>query len=272
MCSKIKLILISCCFIACQRIEYFEPQEATFDETKVLGHAAVGYSEGYKNNTLIGAKYGLSRLDGIEIDIAISKDNGLWLAHDSKVVGLDKYFINVTDQEISEIVDENGNPYYDKLEDVLKYVADSTSDKTISLDVKFPTSIFANSIFEDAAKKIGELVSSNGLASQVVVESGSVNFLNEIEKQEPDIGTYIMCYGNYEGGIADAYKNGFTGISFNYNRDDELTQESVDLAHDLGIKVLVYTINDLDINVVHQLGVDIIETDHMNYYTVLDQF
>ena len=269
---KINLIILSFCFLACQRIEYFEPQAATFEETKVLAHAASGNSNEFQRNTIEAVKYGLKNLDGIEIDIAISKDNGLWLSHDDKVLALDKQFINVSDSELEEIKDSLGNPYYDKLEDVLKYMSDSVQDKTISLDIKYPVTINPNAVLADAAERIVALVEHYGLQNNVVVESGSALFLKKIRKDNPLIGTYIMSYGNYESGIADAYEYGFTGISFNYNRDDELVKESVELAHELGIKILVYTINNEDISIVHALGVDIIETDHMDYYFLLDQF
>jgi glycerophosphoryl diester phosphodiesterase len=274
MCYNLKfkctLIFLSLLLLSCEKVEYFEPQEIAINKPIILAHAATGYSTDIGNNTLEGAIYGLNILDGIEVDVAISKDGGLWITHDSKVKSLDKYFINVTDNDIAGITDGNNDPYYDKLEDVLKYMSDSANDKTISLDIKYPFALFTNSIFSDAAIQISNMVLEYGLMGNVVVESNSVGFLTKVSKQEGEIGTYYICFGNYEKGIANAYQNDLTGISFDYDKSDEIIGPKIELAHELGLRVLLYPINDDKINKVYPSNADIIETDNMNFYDILE--
>lgn len=250
-------------------MEYFSPRDVTLANTIVLAHKASGNSSTLRENTLEAVAYSFDHLDGVEVDIAISKDYGLWLTHDSKVKAIDKYFINVKDEEISDIKDDNGAQYYNRLEEVFKYMIDLNQDKYISLDVKYPFELITTKTFKKVAEKIGALVKEYNLQNKVFIESNSLFFLKEIKRQKQGMGTYFMCWGNYEKGVGEVYQNQLTGISFDYGRDDELVTESVDLAHELGVKVLVYTINDDEIKPVYNLGVDIIETDNIDFYKLL---
>ena len=267
--SLISLTFISLLLWACNRINYFETKPIYPNATIVMAHAATGNTPGIKRNTLEGAIFGLDTLDGIEIDISISKNRGLWLSHDQKVYTLDKYFINVNDETIAAIKDENNLPYYTPLEAVLKHMAQNTPDKTISLEIKYPFTLITTDVFNDVAYNINTLVNQYNLQGRVIVESQSVGLLKKLSEINETIGTYYMCYGNFEKGISRAYSNGLSGFSFDYGRDDELTFQSVALAHELGLKVLTYTINDEYIPIVYSTGADIIQTDNMNFYDLL---
>ena len=48
-------------------------------------HRGNGFNTDFVQNTLPAAEYGLSVLDGIELDIQLSKDGTLWLDHDNEV-------------------------------------------------------------------------------------------------------------------------------------------------------------------------------------------
>jgi len=264
---------ILCCW-SCQRINYFEEQnQIQTTKTIVLAHAASGNSNEYRRNTLEAAKFGFEVLDGIEIDVAISKNFSLWLSHDAQILingEYDDYFINVSDDVISNVIDENGKLYYHKLEDILSYMSENLTNNLISLDVKHPQAIFSDNAFDAAADEICNLVDKYKLDGKVVIESNSISFLKKFANIQTNIETYIMVYGDYEKGVSKAYSNGFTGFSFDYGRNDELVKESIDLAHSLGIKVLAYYINDDVINIGYEIGADIIETDNMSFYELLE--
>ena len=267
----VKASLLLPLIYSCNRIDYLTPNEISIEKTVVLAHRASGDTPGYQRNSLKAAIYGFTTLDGIEVDVAISKDHGLWLTHDSKVKSIDKYFINVPDEDIANIKDDHGNPYYDKLEDVLAYMETTKDDNFISLDVKYPFEIITNKTHKVVAKKISDMVNQYHLQGHVYIESNSIGFLKKIKNENNQLDTYYMCFGNYEKGVNTASQNKFTGISFAYGRDDELISESVELAHQLGVKVLVYTVNDAMINEVYPLNVDIIETDNMDFYDIVNQ-
>lgn len=267
------LILLACIAIflgSCSRIEYIQPDDAIpLSSPLVLAHGATGNSD-HKKNSLEGVKYGLSILDGVEIDIVMSKNGTLWLSHDTEVKTLDKNFIKAADSEITKVLDDDNLPYYDKLEDVLEYISDSSQTSFISLDYKYSVGTFTGGHFKSSATKINELVSAYNLNNQVAVECDMLFFLSQIHELNPEIETYYLCLGNFEKGIAKSHDRDLTGISFDYGREDSLTTESISLAHELGLKVLTYTINDDEIKTVHRINPDIIQTDNMDYYDILN--
>ena len=238
-------------------------------ETKVLVHRASGASA-LRENTVEAATHTIGYLDGIEVDVVISKDGGLWLSHEAKVHDLDKYFINVADEEIGSVLDSAGDRYYDSLEEVLAFMADQPSEKHISLDVKKPFSLINVTTYKNAALKIMDLVEKYDLGNRVMVESSVVGFLSQFnpdgEFEQDSINTYYMCYGDFDRGLAVSFQNDLSGISFHYGRSDEMTAEKVELAHSLGRKVLIYTINGDNIPETKALEVDVIQTDHLDFY------
>ena len=253
-----KIGLLSICLLtlvsSCEEIENLEKRSLGLagEKTKVLAHRGSGLnSQLFRENTLDGIKFGLQQLEGVEVDIAISKEGGLWLSHDSKINALDIAFIKASDKEISQIKDETGKAYYDSLEDVLAYMAKNQPTKYISLDVKYPDEILSFDTFKSVAKTLEKLTKKYNLKNRMSVQSDFLYFLRRVKEESSTIETYYMCYGNFDKGIRKAYDNHLTGLSFDHKRVDELIGSDVDLAHSLGIKVLVYSVEDEDINEVH---------------------
>jgi glycerophosphoryl diester phosphodiesterase len=69
----------------CEKIKYAIDNPITGLPTRVLMHRGNGYNTDYIPNTLPAAEFGLSVLDGIELDIQLSGDGTLWLDHDNEV-------------------------------------------------------------------------------------------------------------------------------------------------------------------------------------------
>ncbi|MFT4733993.1 MAG: glycerophosphoryl diester phosphodiesterase [Algoriphagus sp.] len=277
MTSLLKNSLMSACVAyvvsSCTKIEHLDPRESSLGEqvTKVLAHRGAGLnSPVFRENTLEGIKYGLQKLEGVEVDIAISEDGGLWLSHDSEILTLNKAFIKARSHEIEEIKDEDGLPYYDSLEDVLAYMAKNEPTKYISLDVKYPSKILSFDTYKSVAKTLAELTEIYNFENRISVQSGFLYFLNKVGEESSEIETYYMSYGNFDKGVIKAYDNHLTGLSFDHKRVDELTEEGVDHAHSLGIKVLVYSVDDVYINEVYGFQVDFMETDNMDFYELLN--
>ena len=58
-------------------------------------HRGNGFNTDFIPNTLPAAEYGLSVMDGIELDIQISEDGTLWLDHDNEVHDCDGTMLDV---------------------------------------------------------------------------------------------------------------------------------------------------------------------------------
>ena len=79
------------CFIlifitqGCEKIIYQVDNPIAGIPTRVLMARGKGNNTDLVENTFEAAQYGLSKLDGIELDIQMSKDGTLWLDHDNEV-------------------------------------------------------------------------------------------------------------------------------------------------------------------------------------------
>ena len=93
----------------CKKINYYPDKNTYPVKTKFLAHRGCGTSD-IQENTLEAVKYGISRLNGVEIDIQLSKDRTIWLAHN---VELESCGGKVYDC-FPETYDNNGEAYHDQ--------------------------------------------------------------------------------------------------------------------------------------------------------------
>ena len=113
-------MILCCSLTGCERIIYDVDNPIVGIPTKVLMHRGNGFNTDFVENTLPAAAYGLSVLDGVELDIQMSKEGTLWLDHDNEVKDCDGgvigCFQDLTDQEISDASECDGVNRYDTLE------------------------------------------------------------------------------------------------------------------------------------------------------------
>jgi glycerophosphoryl diester phosphodiesterase len=262
------------CFAAsllgCERVEYFPDNPIQFTRSYMIAHQGGGNFDG--GNTFEACVYGLERMDGIELDIQKSLDNGLWLSHSSKLapcgVFKDMCFSSVFDQTIIAIDTCLGKDInYTPLENVLEYLSVNYPDKYISLDVKAekPCNLInINTIHEmnDLARVIIDLSREYDIEDRVLVESESGDFLYYIKKHSK-IETYLVTLGDFELGISRALDAGFSGISFKYKSDEAITRELIDLMHQKGLKIQLWTVDAAeDIEEAKSINADFIQTDN----------
>ena len=265
------LILIIIVSWACEKINYFVDREDISTSTKILLHKGKGFHPDFHENTLEGAKYGLAHFDGIEVDIVISKDGTVWLSHNIRVKdenGNEKeLFSKTSDKTIMSIRNEETGFHYNKLEDIFKYMSENTPDKYISIDTKRPQLLFTRNEYKaitDAIK--GYIRKYDNLKGRVLVEADCCYFLNWL-KDVDGIETYYFSIGDFDKGVAKAYQNGYSGITFQYGRKDDSSPELIELTHKKGLKMQIYYINESSvIEEVITYNVDFIQTDNIDYY------
>lgn len=268
------LLLAGISLMFCERMQYFPDKPIGTHKTVFLAHHGGGSS--YEANTLTAAFYGLNNLEGIECDIQMSANGSLWLGHLSKTQKCGAFeetnFANLSDETIIKIDSCLGKDIdYYQLDSVFKYMSEKTTGKVISLDVKpwTPSKLIDLNIISKMNKmgqSIINLTLKYSLLNRVMVESESGDFLYYIKTHSKGIETYLLTNGDFELGIARARNAEFTGISFKYKFDEDITAEHIKLLHRKGLKIQIWTLNDTtEINEAIALQPDYIQTDNVEY-------
>src|SRR6187551_1266346 len=194
----------------CEKIVFYPDNPFSQLPTKVLMHRGSGDNPDYVSNTLEAAAYGLSILDGVELDIQLSLDGTLWLDHDNEVRDCNENVIgcfqNMTDNEIRAAAECNSVIRYHTLESVFQLMVASYPDSYISLDIKGQYCEIKNTadIMHQMAGSVLALVAKYNLKNHVLVESNSIAFLSEMDNQDL-VGQCVISLGEIDQGIADAH-------------------------------------------------------------------
>jgi glycerophosphoryl diester phosphodiesterase len=262
----VSIVLLS----GCARVEYYPDKPIPFTKTYWIAHKGGGFFD--EGNTREACQYGLSLMDGIEIDLQRSVNNTLWLSHSENTVSCGSVSAlcipGSTDSSIGNLnnclpVETN----YPTLESIFEYVSKNYPDKYISLDVKpwIPCGGGTNIIkqMNEMAQRIIDLVKIYKLENRVMVESDVGDFLYYVKENSTGIETFLTTLGDLELGTSRALASEFSGISFQYGTKEILTKDHVDLLHRKGLKIVIWTIDDEAIfPEVSSLGVDFIQTNN----------
>jgi len=257
--------------VSCDKIIYSVDNPFTGFPTRVLMHKGCGDNPDLVWNTLPAAEYGLSIMDGIELDIQISKDGTLWLDHDNEVHDCDGNVIGcfqeLTDDEITAASTCNGVPRYDTLESVFQLMSSKYPNSIISLDIKGQYCEIVNSVdmMRLMAQSVLDLVAKYKMENKVLVESSSIEFLEEFEDQSSVGNCVIAVSGDIDEAIANA---GFTkarGISLKYGVE-AYNSEVVSLIHKKGYAIMIWYINTPEeIASVWETHTDFMQTDNPDF-------
>ncbi len=270
-------IIILFTFNSCNKIKYYPDKDYLEVKTLILAHkAGGGDTSPYQENSLDAAMYGFSVVDGIEVDIQISKDRTLWLSHDADLPDCGGVFYDcfpeVYDNQIVELDSCNGDLFnYSKLEDIFILMS-SYPNKFISLDVKAwspcaVTSADVLGIMNVIADEIIKLTEEYNLQNRVMVESETATFLNYIKRNSTGIECYLTAFGDFERAMQLTLESGYSGISFKYKFKEEISIEHIQLIRKKGLKIQLWTVNsEDDINEALSVNPDYIQTDNLNYF------
>ncbi|HZY78084.1 MAG TPA: glycerophosphodiester phosphodiesterase [Cyclobacteriaceae bacterium] len=266
-------IVISIVFLvslSCDRAEYYPDKPLPATKPRILAHAGGGDFD--TANTMAACVHGLSVYDGIEVDLAMSQDGTLWLAHDNatKPCGTSgaECFHETSDARIEEINKCMGTTMsYPRLTSVFEYIAKNHPTSFISLDVKAWTPCGLGDVnitrnMNKEAQKIIDLVEKYGLQNRVMVESEVGDFLWYVKTNCTFIETYLTTFGDYELGTSRAIGAGFSGVSFKFKFTEVINKELIDMLHRKGLKIQVWTVESPDDRQeAIDVGADFIQTD-----------
>lgn len=269
--KKLVIVLIVF-FTGCDKIDYVPDNPYAGIPTQVLMHRGNGWNEDFKENTLEGALYGFSVLDGVELDIQMSKEGTLWLDHGNEVkdcagnvVGC---FNTMTDEEILAHNLCEGEAQYHTLESVFQEMASTYPTKYISLDIKgqyCEISLTADDMTRMADAVIS-LTKKYQLEGHVIAESNSLNFLEEISMENAPLCQALVVLEDLDQGLTDAYRLKARALSYKFAAEEKLTASSIELVHNKGFAMIVWVVNEpADIASVWVMKPDIIETDNPDF-------
>jgi len=244
-------------------------------QTLIIGHRAAGniwYGSEFVGNSFEAVKFRYSNLNGIEVDLQMSKDSTLWLIHDNKIANCNNDTIPVcflTDNEINKI-NECTEGSLISLEDLFDYLSKQDNKKFVSLDMKAVTNNFCfnNNSNEDWLKLISEkiikLYNKYNPNCIIAVESWDINFLELINNNK--IETYLLIWNSVTTDDLNYAKNKkITGLSCNF--DTEFTKNIIDNARNMNIKIQLWTPNkETDIKKALELNPFTIQTDNVKYF------
>jgi len=254
----------------CEKIIYEPDNPITGLSTKVLMHRGNGFNTDFHENTLQAAEYGLSVLDGIELDIQISKDGTLWLDHSNEVLDCEGNsigcFMNMTDDEIFAAAKCGDTLRYHPLESVFELMVSEYPDSYISLDIKSQYCEIVNTreTMNLMAESVLALVDKYKMQGKVLVESNSIEFLQELDNQSL-VGQCVVSLGDVDEGIANAALVKARGISLEYGVE-VVDADVVSLIHNKGYALILWVINEPDdIIAAWNSKPDFIETDNPQF-------
>ncbi len=225
-------------------------------QVKVIAHRGYWKVEGSAQNSIASLKKANTiKVYGAETDLWLTSDGIPVINHDATVEINGKKVV-VEDNPLSVLKEaklSNG----EKFITVKKYLKAFKTCKDIKLIIEFKT--HKNKKHEDElVKKVIDMVYKYKLQERVEYISFSLHCVKQVHKIDSAAKVYYL-----RGDLSpeELYKIGISGLDYNYGVLYK-HPDWVKKAHDLGLKVNVWTVNKpVDIQKMIDLKVDFITTD-----------
>ena len=223
---------------------------------EIIAHRGYWKTEGSAQNS-VAALMKADALDvyGSEVDIWLSSDGVPVVNHDTDVL-LDGKKLRVQETPaavLRKVKLVNGEP----LPTVEEYLTAFEKCRNVRLIVEFKTHSDRKAE-DELAEKVINMIREKGLQNRVEYISFGINFVNQVRKLDPAAPVYYLN-GDLSPRVIKSM--GAAGIDYHFNvlkKNPHWVKE----AHDLGLKVNVWTVNTPDgIREMLDLKVDFITTD-----------
>ncbi len=229
---------------------------------KIFAHR--GLSSIYPENTIVAFKKALEyKIDGIETDVQLTKDNKLVIFHDEllkRTTNKDGFLKDYNLEELEKLNANNGYEGFYKiptLDEFLNLVKDE--DITINLELK--TSVFE---YLGIEKMVYDKIKEYKMMDKIIISSFNHNSLLRFRKLDSNIRIGLLTSDRLIEPIDYIYKynfNCFHPFFMAFNKDDVIK------AHNMNIDVNVWTV-DLDeaYQMCMNMNVDTIMTNCVNKF------
>lgn len=228
---------------------------------KVFAHR--GLSGKYPENTLLAFKEALNfDIHGIELDVHKSKDGKLVVIHDEDIKRTFNGKGEIKDYTFKELREfnckkegfQNNNECRIPL---LEEVFEIIRNKDVILNIEIKNDIID---YEYIEKDILELINKYECWSKILISSFNHKALERFKSLKHDARLGVLYEEEIPNIIEYAKELGAYAI---HPAKSLVTEELVKNAHEVGIKVNVYTVNEeADIEKLKNYGVDAIFTDY----------
>ena len=204
-------------------------------QTQVIAHRGFWKTEGSAQNSIAALeKAAEEKLYGSEFDVQVTLDGKLIVNHDAKFQGF--VIAETPYKQLKKIRLNNG----EKLPNLKKYLKKGKKlDIQLILEIKSHKS---KEVEDKMAADIVKMVKKMGLEKQVEYIAFSLNVCEQLAKLTPESE---IAYLNGDIVPAELKKKGINGIDYHYNVIEK-HPEWIKEAHDLGMKVNVWTVNKED--------------------------
>ena len=202
-----------------------------------------GFSGKYPENTLLAFEKAIELgVDGIELDVHLSKDNEMVIIHDenvSRTTNGEGYIKDLTYEEISKLDASyiyTGQYGFNKIPTLREYF-ELVKDKDVITNIELKTNIFE---YPGIEQKVWELIQEYHLESKVIISSFNHFSVMRMRKIAPTLEygllseTWLIDAGNYVNNL---------GIKYYHPIFRNLTDKVVKEIHQYGIKINTYTVN-----------------------------
>ena len=204
-------------------------------QTQVIAHRGFWKTEGSAQNSIAALeKAAEEKLYGSEFDVQVTLDGKLIVNHDAKFQGF--VIAETPYKQLKKIRLNNG----EKLPNLKKYLKKGKKlDIQLILEIKSHKS---KEVEDKMAADIVKMVKKMGLEKQVEYIAFSLNVCEQLAKLTPESE---IAYLNGDVTPAELKKKGINGIDYHFNVIEK-HPEWIKEAHDLGMKVNVWTVNKED--------------------------
>ena len=204
-------------------------------QTQVIAHRGFWKTEGSAQNSITALeKAAEEKLYGSEFDVQVTLDGKLIVNHDAKFQGF--VIAETPYKQLKKIRLNNG----EKLPNLKKYLKKGKKlDIQLILEIKSHKS---KEVEDKMAADIVKMVKKMGLEKQVEYIAFSLNVCEQLAKLTPESE---IAYLNGDIAPAELKKKGINGIDYHFNVIEK-HPEWIKEAHDLGMKVNVWTVNKED--------------------------
>lgn len=223
------------------------------EKTEVIAHRGFWLTEGSSQNSIASLENARkAEVYGSEFDVHLTADNVLVVYHDNKIDGRDVQKCNYKD--LTKLRLFNG----EKLPTLEKYLKKARKQDKIELIFELKSHESAQRD-DEAAKRSVEMVEKMGLADRTTYIAFSKYAAESLRKYAPESEVYYL---NGDLNPKQLKEIKMSGLDYHY----KVIQDNpgwVKEAHDLGMKVNVWTVNDSDVmKEMIDLGVDYLTTDY----------
>jgi glycerophosphoryl diester phosphodiesterase len=168
--------------------------------------------------------------DGVELDVRRGAGRALVVHHDPDIAGLGPISCLAVADLPSDVP-------------LLEAVLAACGSLAVNIEVKNLPNEADFDPQETVAAEVATLVAELGLVSRVIVSSFNLAAIDAVRRTEPDVPTGWLTPSGYDQirALATAAKRGHAAL---HPYHSTVTPELVDAAHDLGLAVNTWTVDD----------------------------